>query len=56
MKPQFKREEIPDPTIQLQADKAEFLEALEILRGELTARTPEKIHDMTDSLIQKHKQ
>ena len=49
-------EEIPDPTAQLQADKAELLEALEILRGELTARTPEKIHDMADSLIQKHKQ
>ena len=54
--PQWWLEEIPDPTAQLQADKTELLDALEILRGELTARTPEKIHDMADSLIQKHKQ
>ena len=50
-------EEIPDPTAQLKADKAELLEALEKATDLLEAGFPE-ISAVKDfqSLIQKHKQ
>ena len=50
-------EEIPNPTSQLQADKAELLEALEKATDLLEAGFPE-ISAVKDfqSLIQKHKQ
>ena len=46
-------EEIPDPTAQLQADKAELLEALEKLRNHY-GLFPENRTEI-ESLIQKHK-
>ena len=47
-------EEIHDPTIQLQADKAELLEALEKLRNHYGLFPENRIE--IESLIQKHKQ
>ena len=47
-------EEIPDPTAQLQADKAELLEALEKLRNHYGLFPENRIE--IESLIQKHKQ
>ena len=47
-------EEIPDPTAQLQADKAELLEALEKLRNHYGLFPENRIE--IKSLIQKHKQ
>ena len=62
-------EEIPDPTAQLQADKAELLEALEKIskvtnEGYITNDTDfqvweselKQVHSEIESLIQKHKQ
>ena len=50
-------EEIPDPTTQLQADKAELLEALEKVTDLLEAGFPEiSAVKESKSLIQKHKQ
>ena len=45
-------EEIPDPTAQLQADKAELLEALEKLRNHYGLFPENRIE--IESLIQKH--
>ena len=47
-------EEITDPTAQLQADKAELLEALEKLRNHYGLFPENRIE--IESLIQKHKQ
>ena len=47
-------EEIPDPTAQLKADKAELLEALEKLRNHYGLFPENRIE--IESLIQKHKQ
>ena len=50
-------EEIPDPTIQLQADKAELLEALERCNNELYFYSGQTdFVEENKSLIQKHKQ
>ena len=52
-------EEIPDPTTKLQADKAELLEALEIILEGVyeTNVTADVISiEFIESLIQKHKQ
>ena len=62
-------EEVPDPTAQLQADKAELLEALEKIskvtnEGYMTDHTDfqvwelelKQVHSEIESLIQKHKQ
>ena len=50
-------EEIPDPTIQLQADKAELLESLEKVTDLLEVGFPEiSAVKESKSLIQKHKQ
>ena len=50
-------EEIPDPTAQLQADKAELLEALEKATDLLEAGFPNiSVVKESKSLIQKHKQ
>lgn len=46
--------EIPDPTAQLKADKAELLEALEKLRNHYGLFPENRIE--IESLIQKHKQ
>ena len=61
--------ELPDPTAQLQADKAELLEALEKIskvtnEGYMTDHTDfqvweselKQVHNEIKSLIQKHKQ
>ena len=52
--PQWWLEEIPDHTAQLQADKAELLEALEKLRNHYGLFPENRIE--IESLIQKHKQ
>ena len=50
-------EEIPDPTIQLQADKAELLEALEnLMEYGSTGEDAVEMKREIESLIQKHKQ
>ena len=50
-------EEIPDPTIQLQADKAELLEALERCNNELYFYSGQTdFVEENKFLIQKHKQ
>jgi hypothetical protein len=58
--PQWWLEEIPYPTTQLQADKADLLEALEEIeykfRCENNSSDESKFLDEIESLIKKHKQ
>ena len=55
--PQWWLEEIPDPTTQLQADKAELLEALERCNNELYFYSGQTdFVEENKFLIQKHKQ